>query len=156
MCLVSWFGNWAGISIFLGFMIAAGNFEGSKNWYSVYLAEHKVHYGWGRVFVKGIFANWLVGIATWMANAAQDLTGKAVAIWWVLRRRGGGGDSSSPICCCCHLAVFADCARVCCQRCCASALGQPTSSSAFDHPLTNSSVPIQLQAAHQRLCCHRL
>jgi formate/nitrite transporter FocA (FNT family) len=88
MVLVSWFGNWVGISVFLGFMIAAGNFEGSKNWYSLYLAEHKVHYGWGRVFVKGIFANWLVGIATWMANAAQDLTGKAVAIWWVWQ--GGG------------------------------------------------------------------
>jgi formate/nitrite transporter FocA (FNT family) len=26
---------------------------------------------WGATLVKGILANWLVGIATWMANAAQ-------------------------------------------------------------------------------------
>jgi formate/nitrite transporter FocA (FNT family) len=33
------------------------------------------------VLARGIFANWLVGIATWMANGANDLTGKGVAVW---------------------------------------------------------------------------
>jgi hypothetical protein len=45
------------------------------------LAHKKVSKGWGEVLVQGIFANWLVCIATWQANAAQDLTGKAVAVW---------------------------------------------------------------------------
>jgi hypothetical protein len=39
--------------------------------YPDWLLGTQVHHGWGVVFVKGIFANWLVGIATWMANAAQ-------------------------------------------------------------------------------------
>lgn len=41
----------------------------------------KVHHGFGNTLVRGIFANWLVGVAVWQANAAQDLTGKFVAIW---------------------------------------------------------------------------
>jgi formate/nitrite transporter FocA (FNT family) len=41
----------------------------------------KVSASFGATVVKGIFANWLVCVATWQANAAQDLTGKAVAIW---------------------------------------------------------------------------
>lgn len=45
------------------------------------LAHKKVSNGWGETLVRGVFANWLVCIATWQANAAQDLTGKAVAIW---------------------------------------------------------------------------
>lgn len=45
------------------------------------LAHKKVSKGWGEVLVQGIFANWLVCIATWQANAAQDMTGKAVAVW---------------------------------------------------------------------------
>jgi formate/nitrite transporter FocA (FNT family) len=45
------------------------------------LAHKKVSNGWGETLVRAIFANWLVCIATWQANAAQDLTGKAVAIW---------------------------------------------------------------------------
>jgi hypothetical protein len=41
----------------------------------------QVHHGFGSTLVRGIFANWLVGIATWQANAALDMAGKAVAIW---------------------------------------------------------------------------
>lgn len=51
-------------------MYAAGTYD-HRDLYTVRLAEKKVSYGWGQVFVKGIFANWLVGLATWMANAAQ-------------------------------------------------------------------------------------
>lgn len=45
------------------------------------LSPLQVHHAFGSAFVRGIFANWLVGIATWQANAAQDMIGKAVAIW---------------------------------------------------------------------------
>jgi formate/nitrite transporter FocA (FNT family) len=54
----------------MGLMYAAGTYD-NRDLYTVHLAEKKVHYGWGQVFVRGIFANWLVGLATWMANAAQ-------------------------------------------------------------------------------------
>lgn len=45
------------------------------------VTEEKLALSWGVVVVKGIIANWLVGIATWMANAALDLSGKAIAVW---------------------------------------------------------------------------
>lgn len=43
--------------------------------YAKTLAVAKVSHGWGEVLIRAVFANWLVCIATWQANAAQDLTG---------------------------------------------------------------------------------
>jgi formate/nitrite transporter FocA (FNT family) len=43
--------------------------------------QRQVSHGFGPTVVRGIFANWLVGVAVWQANAAQDMVGKAVAIW---------------------------------------------------------------------------
>jgi formate/nitrite transporter FocA (FNT family) len=45
--------------------------------YTKVLAVKKVSNGWGETLVRGIFANFLVVVATWQANAAQDLTGAA-------------------------------------------------------------------------------
>lgn len=45
------------------------------------LAESKTHYPFETVFLKGIGANWLVCLGTWMGFAAKDITGKAVGIW---------------------------------------------------------------------------
>lgn len=42
-----------------------------RHWYTNLIALSKVHHPWGQTVVRGIFANWLVGIATWQANAAQ-------------------------------------------------------------------------------------
>jgi formate/nitrite transporter FocA (FNT family) len=64
------FGNFAGCGIFVGLMYASGIYEGNER-YLEYLVHAKTHHTWVQVFVRGIFANWLVGIATWMANAAQ-------------------------------------------------------------------------------------
>lgn len=80
MLAISWIGN------FMGCLIMAGLFRASdiyrhKDTTLHLVAADKLSHPWGVVLVKGIFANWLVGIATWMANAAQDLTGKAVGIW---------------------------------------------------------------------------
>mmetsp|Transcript_8744 Transcript_8744/g.18647 ORF Transcript_8744/g.18647 Transcript_8744/m.18647 type:complete len:452 (+) Transcript_8744:184-1539(+) len=80
LLVLSWCGNFAGCAIMVGLLYAAQIFN-HKDEYLVYIAQDKIHYGWGAVFVKGIMANWLVGIATWMANSAQDLTGKFVGIW---------------------------------------------------------------------------
>jgi formate/nitrite transporter FocA (FNT family) len=33
------------------------------------------------VFIRGIFANWFVGIATWMSNCSLDMSGKAIAVF---------------------------------------------------------------------------
>lgn len=77
---VSWVFNFVGCLATAGLMVASQAFVG-KDAYVIMLAEEKVSGSWGSTFVKGIFANWLVGIATWMAMAAQDLTGKAVGIW---------------------------------------------------------------------------
>ncbi|PNW80928.1 hypothetical protein CHLRE_07g335600v5 [Chlamydomonas reinhardtii] len=80
MLAVSWTGNFIGCAIMVGLM-TAGEVYRHKTTTLFNVTYGKLEYGWGAVFVKGIFANWLVGIATWMANAAQDLTGKAVGIW---------------------------------------------------------------------------
>ncbi|KAG2491238.1 hypothetical protein HYH03_010446 [Edaphochlamys debaryana] len=80
MLFFSWWGNFAGCAIMAGLFKASEVYDG-KSYTLIHTAYQKVSYGWGATFVKGIFANWLVGIATWMANAAQDLTGKAVGIW---------------------------------------------------------------------------
>lgn len=45
------------------------------------VANAKLHYGFGTVFVKAIGANWLVCLGTWMGYAAKDVAGKAIGIW---------------------------------------------------------------------------
>jgi hypothetical protein len=45
----------------------------------------------GQAFVRGIFANWLVGLAIWMANGAQ------VRAWWCRGRAGAGGKGSGLV-----------------------------------------------------------
>lgn len=48
----------------------------------------QTRHGFGPCLVLGVLCNFLVCLATWMANAAQDVAGKFIAIWWA---RGGGG-----------------------------------------------------------------
>ncbi len=45
------------------------------------LAYGKLKYDWGTVFLKGIGANMLVCLGTWMGFAAKDIIGKAIGIW---------------------------------------------------------------------------
>lgn len=80
MLVISWTGNFLGCALMAGLLCASEIYHG-KTTTLFYIAHDKVSHGWGATLVKGIFANWLVGIATWMANAAQDLTGKAIGIW---------------------------------------------------------------------------
>ncbi|KAI8468701.1 MAG: Formate/nitrite transporter-domain-containing protein [Monoraphidium minutum] len=78
--VLSWFGNLAGTGLFVGLMVASGSFAG-KDAMTLLMAAKKVHNGFGPCFVLGVLCNWLVCIATWQANAAQDMTGKFIAIW---------------------------------------------------------------------------
>jgi formate/nitrite transporter len=80
MLILTWIGNFIGCLIVVGLFYLSEAYHG-KDQYIIMVTEEKLALSWGVVFVKGIFANWLVGIATWMANAALDLTGKAVAVW---------------------------------------------------------------------------
>jgi len=49
--------------------------------YLHHLAEAKIHYSFDTVFLKGIGANWLVCLGTWMGIAGKDIAGKAIGIW---------------------------------------------------------------------------
>jgi formate/nitrite transporter len=80
MLIITWMGNFAGC-IGVAYLFHAGDVYLHKDTYIKMVAHEKLHLTWSVVIVKGIFANWLVGIATWMANAALDLSGKAIAVW---------------------------------------------------------------------------
>ena len=45
-------------------------------------ATGKCTAGFGAQVVKGIFANWLVCLAVFLATSASDMTGKMVGIWF--------------------------------------------------------------------------
>ena len=80
MLTLTWMGNFIGCLITAG-LFYFGNVYDHKDMYLKYATREKLDLPWGVVFVRGIFANWLVAIATWMANAALDVSGKAIAIW---------------------------------------------------------------------------
>jgi formate/nitrite transporter len=46
------------------------------------LAEYKTNASFWVVFAKGVGANWLVALAVWAAFAANDITGKLLALWF--------------------------------------------------------------------------
>ena len=46
------------------------------------LAKSKTSASFFATFVKGIGANWLVALAVWLAFAAQDVSGKILAVWF--------------------------------------------------------------------------
>lgn len=80
LLIVSWCANFIGCLILVGLFLASNIFQ-HKDMYLDMLAVEKTTHPWYVVLVRGIFANWLVGLATWMANGAHDLTGKAIGIW---------------------------------------------------------------------------
>ncbi|KAF5840578.1 Formate/nitrite transporter-domain-containing protein [Dunaliella salina] len=77
---ISWCGNFAGAGMQCGLFIASGIFEGEDSRHVRFLVEEKVSAGFGRIFVKSILGMWLIGLAVWQGNAAQDLTGKAIGV----------------------------------------------------------------------------
>lgn len=80
MLFITWCGNFIGCVI-VAYLYHAGEVFEHKDAYMKAVFHDKLRLTWSVVIVKGIFANWLVGIATWMANAALDLSGKAIAVW---------------------------------------------------------------------------
>ena len=81
--LLSYFFNFIGTQLIAYFFTyKTGAF--SSDIYQSYLqhyASAKVNQDWYKVFIKGIGANWLVCLGSWMSYAAKDVMGKAIGIW---------------------------------------------------------------------------
>jgi formate/nitrite transporter len=81
---VVWLANFAG-ALFVAYVLTyqSGLFE-SGPWKQTLhaIAAVKTNASFWKVFVKGIGANWLVALAVWLAFAAQDVSGKLLAIWF--------------------------------------------------------------------------
>ena len=79
-----YFGNFLG-ALFVAYFLAykTGLLE-SAPWHDVALglAKSKTSASFFATFVKGIGANWLVALAVWLAFAAQDVSGKILAVWF--------------------------------------------------------------------------
>lgn len=80
MLILTWMGNFLGCLITVGLFYLSKVYD-HKDMYLLMVTHDKLNLPWSIVLVRGIFANWLVAIATWMANAALDLSGKAIAVW---------------------------------------------------------------------------
>lgn len=80
MLVITWCGNFMGC-VAVAYLFNVSTLYNHKDMYLQYVFHDKLHQPWTTILVKGIFANWLVGIATWMANAALDLSGKFIGIW---------------------------------------------------------------------------
>lgn len=50
--------------------------------FTIELALKKTSYSFYATMTKGIMCNWLVCMAVWQGNAAQDVTGKLLGIWF--------------------------------------------------------------------------
>lgn len=78
--IISWIGNYIGCIIIAGMYYLSGIFNHQDD-FLFYFVSHKVEEPWFQVFVRGIFANYIVCITTWMTNVSLDYTGKIFAIW---------------------------------------------------------------------------
>jgi len=52
-----------------------------QDMYLLEVTKDKINMPFGVVVAKSLIANWLVGIATMMANSANDLTGKFIGVF---------------------------------------------------------------------------
>lgn len=82
VCAYSYVGNALG-ALFLAqlYMWAQVFTSPEKGSFVLELASKKTGNAWGVSFTRGILCNYLVVLAIWLANAAQDVASKAVAIF---------------------------------------------------------------------------
>lgn len=50
--------------------------------YLLHLAEYKVGHSFSETFYRGIGANWLVCLATWLAFSSKTMAGKCLGLWF--------------------------------------------------------------------------
>jgi formate/nitrite transporter len=82
--LISYLSNFVGaIVVAYFFTYLCGLFAVDPwNAYILTLTDKKLTMGWGVVFVKGVGANWLVCLATYLGLCADSVEGKILGIWW--------------------------------------------------------------------------
>lgn len=81
VCAYSYFCNALGALALAQLYVWAEVFAGSKAAFVIELAAKKTANPWGVAFVRGCLCNYLVVLAVWQANAAQDVASKAVAVF---------------------------------------------------------------------------
>jgi formate/nitrite transporter len=81
VCIYSYFCNALGALALAQLYIWAQVFAGEKAAFVIELAAKKTSNPWSVAFVRGILCNYLVVLAIWQANAAQDVASKAIAIF---------------------------------------------------------------------------
>jgi hypothetical protein len=96
----------AGSLLLVQFMVSGHVFD-HREGFTIELALKKTSYSFVATMTKGILCNWLVCIAVWQGNAAQDITGKLLGIWFPIsafvtmvrrsRSNAGSRDSSSSV-----------------------------------------------------------
>lgn len=89
MMLRNWFfvyvGNFLGSLIVAGLILLSGQFnfsQGLLGGFTIKSAVYKVNLSFINAFTMGILCNWLVCMAVWMAQAAKDIAGKLLAIFF--------------------------------------------------------------------------
>ncbi len=80
---LSYIFNFVGTQLIAYFLSADLGYFSKEPWQSYlhHYTEAKVYQDWGRIFVKGIGANWLVCLGVFMGYSAKDIIGKCVGIW---------------------------------------------------------------------------
>eukprot|EP00878_Enallax_costatus_P042132 GHUV01049174.1.p1 GENE.GHUV01049174.1~~GHUV01049174.1.p1 ORF type:complete len:143 (-),score=7.99 GHUV01049174.1:125-553(-) len=69
-------------SLLLSQFMVWGDVFRHREEFTIELALKKCSYSFGATLTKGILCNWLVCMAVWQGNAAQDVTGKLLGIWF--------------------------------------------------------------------------
>ncbi len=82
--LRNWFwvylGNLLGSLLFAALLFRTGLLTGPVGANALRIAAAKMNLSAEQVFLRGVFCNWLVVLAVWMATSAQDVGGKALAV----------------------------------------------------------------------------
>lgn len=77
---ISWIGNYIGC-LFFAYLLHKSELFNHHDDYLILATEDKLSLKWEVVFIRGLFANVCVGIATWLQSAALDMPGKIMGIF---------------------------------------------------------------------------
>lgn len=82
--LVSYVGNFLGSLLVAGLFARGGHLvtDVAPATFLCSIAQNKILVSWGTVFSRGIGANWLVCLGTWMASSSKSAEGKYFSLWW--------------------------------------------------------------------------
>jgi formate/nitrite transporter len=81
---ISWICNMVGCLAWAYFLVYLPDSlkDVDKNEYAIKVALAKSNQPWGAIFLKGIGANFMVCLAIWQATCAEDVAGKALAVFF--------------------------------------------------------------------------